>query len=123
MPDRDVNLIYQNGLPDPDLPVKPPAARLAAPNRFVLIQQISGQLILCAGAADARTLAHGPYRFQIDHDVSAAACRSNRLRTGSCPLRYDWIHGHTVGITTTNRAETPEQIAAENKRLADDTPF
>lgn len=46
-----------------------------------------------------------PYRYFIDHDIRAAACRKGGPKTGACPLRYTWANRENIGIETMNKAE------------------
>ena len=51
-----------------------------------------------------------PFFLSINHDVRSAACRSNKPRTGACPLIYDWSHANLVGIKVEHRLEAKRWV-------------
>ena len=50
------------------------------------------------------------YKFAIDHDVRAAACATNKPKTGRCQLKYEWTLGSEVGIETRDRGVARDWI-------------
>lgn len=53
-----------------------------------------------------------PYLLSINHDVRAAASRSNKPRTGACPVDYTWAKGSLVGISVITRLTAKRWIMA-----------